>query len=382
MSRFFDHYLRGADNGWPETPDVRVYVEAYTPPEAFPRRKNGYWRSDPAFPLPDTETRTLFLGPGTLDPQSPVSASHFPYHHRPTWGTAGPLCSGGGGEPNGLGRDLRPDEAVVPTFTSAPIAEPLEFVGFPEAVLHLSCTAPVATAVVRLADVHPDGTSALVSFGVLNLTHRDGHAEPAPLEPGRIYEVTVTLNAAGYRFLPGHRLRLSIASASWPLIWPSPYPSENRLYCGPGTPSRLTLPVVSPSALPPPAFKTTPPELTYPGAGTSEPAKWDIVEDVLAGSLTVRLYEGGTAVLPDGRSLFTDERIEMTAYHNDPAHALLFNECNYRLREHGYETHVRSTGAFRSTATDIHLDIQLSVTLNGSPFYQKAWLETVPRRLF
>lgn len=382
MTRFFDYWLKGLDNGVMAEPDVRVFRAEYTPPEAFPKSWNGAWLAYPAYPIPGAQTQVLYLGAGRLTPQPPSTNLSIRYPHRPTWGTAGPLCSGGGGAPNGLARDLRPDEALCPTFTSEPLDAPLDVIGFPEVVLHLSCTAPVATAVVRLSDVHPDGTSALVSWGVLNLTHRAGHTDPQPLTPGEIYEVKITLKAAGYRFLAGHRLRLAVASAHWPMLWPSPNPAQNSLHCGPGTPSHLSLPIAPPSSLPVPVFKTTPADLPTVGGGRDEAPVWRITEDVLAGSLTVSLYEGGESDLPDGRSLFADERIELTAFHHDPARARLYNACTYRLREHGYETEVCSTGAFRSTATDIHLDIQLTVRLNGNVFFQKAWLETAPRRLF
>ena len=92
-------------------------------------------------------------------------------------------------------------------------------------------------------------------------------------------------------------------------------------------------------------------------------------------------YGGDTSVLPDGTSLSTSEMIELTAYHHDPAHARLYNEVNYHLKERGYETHVRSTGTIRSTGTDFHADVELLVTLNGNIFFQKSWLETIPRRL-
>ena len=85
--------------------------------------------------------------------------------------------------------------------------------------IHLSVSAAVATAVVRLTDVAPDGTSSQVSAGILNLTHRSSHERPAPMEPGRIAEIRVSMRPAGYRFLAGHRLRVSVASAAWPIIW-------------------------------------------------------------------------------------------------------------------------------------------------------------------
>ncbi|MGH2522270.1 MAG: hypothetical protein ACRDH2_07180, partial [Anaerolineales bacterium] len=59
----------------------------------------------------------------------------------------------------------------------------------------------------------------------------------------------------------------------------------------------------------------------------------------------------------------------------------LSTEITYRLKEQGYETHVRATGAIRSTESDFHVDLELLVTLNGSIFFQKSWLESIPRRL-
>jgi hypothetical protein len=117
------------------------------------------------------------------------------------------------------------------------------------------------------------------------------------------------------------------------------------------------------------------------GSGSEGEAQWHITEDVLAGSVTVHSYGADTTVLPNGVSLFSDERLAITAFHADPAHAQLVNECNYVLKEKGYETHVRSAGTIRSTATDFHLDIELTVKLNGNVFFQKSWLESVPRNL-
>src|SRR5262249_5887040 len=73
-----------------------------------------------------------------------------------------------------------------------------------------------------LCDLHPSGESLRVSYGVLNLTHRDGHETPAPLEPGRRYRVRIQLNDAGSAFPAGHRIRLALSTAYWPIMWPSP----------------------------------------------------------------------------------------------------------------------------------------------------------------
>lgn len=101
---------------------------------------------------------------------------------------------------------------------------------------------------------------------------------------------------------------------------------------------------------------------------------------MLAGSVTVEVYRGDTTVLPDGRTLFNAERLLLTAYERDPAHVVFANQVDYRLNEHSHETRICSTGTIRSTATDFHSDIELCVDLSGNLFFQKSWLESIPRR--
>src|SRR4029077_6863140 len=119
-----------------------------------------------------------------------------------------------------------------------------------------SADAPVAQLAARLFDVAPDGRVTRGSYHGLNLTPRGGHEHPEPLEPGRYYTVSVSLNDCGHRFLPGHRIRLSIATAYWPIVWPAPYPATLTIRTGD---SALALPLrQGGGASPPVEFK--PPE--------------------------------------------------------------------------------------------------------------------------
>jgi hypothetical protein len=308
------------------------------------------------------------------------------FRHRPTVGTRAALSWGAGGPPNGLARDLRPDEALGPTYTSEPLASPLEILGVPEVVLHLSVSAPVATAVVRLTDVAPDGTSGQVSAGILNLTHRHSHVEPEALAPGRVEEIRVPLRPAGYRFLPGHRIRVSVASSAWPVIWPSPFAAEFALHRGPRTPSRLMLPVIPAAGGPGdtvvPAFKTTPPELPLVGReGRSDEPAWRITTDILAGSVTVSVHDGGEDLLDDGRRLYASETLTMTAFDEDPARAILDADVVYRWREHAFEAEIRARSTQTSDAAAFHLDVDLQVDIDGERFFARSWRGSIDRRL-
>ena len=98
----------------------------------------------------------------------------------------------------------------------------IEILGAPVVTLDVAADRPVANLAVRLCDVHPDGASLRVSYGMLNLAHRDGHEAPAPLVPGRRYRVRIQLNDAGAVFPAGHRIRVALSTTYWPMIWPAP----------------------------------------------------------------------------------------------------------------------------------------------------------------
>ena len=88
--------------------------------------------------------------------------------------------------------------------------------------LTLTADRPQAQIAVRLCHVHPDGASTRITWGVLNLSHRDSHADPAPLVPGQPVTVTLDLDHIAYRVPAGHRLRLAVSSSYWPMLWPAP----------------------------------------------------------------------------------------------------------------------------------------------------------------
>jgi putative CocE/NonD family hydrolase len=386
LVRFFDHWLKGVDNGAMEEPALTFFRREFAVPEPFPRTWPGAWRSEPSFPAPGASETTLWLGPGELPlaggltSERPATPGSDRFSHRATTGTRTALSWGAGSPPNGLARDLRLDDALIPTYTSPPLEAAIDVLGFPIAWLAIGASMPVATLVVRLADVAADGTVAQVSAGVLNLTHRRSHATPAALEPGRIEEVRVPLRAAGYRFAPGHRIRLSIASAYWPVLWPSPYPGVLTVH---QRESRIVLPTIPPGSgsLPTPEFKTSPPGLDEVGTSTSEPPAWRIAEDVIAGTVTVSTHEADETVLPDGTALWTGESIEMTASDSDPAHSRLADRIVYRLDQDGHRVDVRAGGETTSTETDFRMTVDLEVDLDGAPFFRRSWDETIPRRL-
>src|SRR4029077_4371644 len=118
--------------------------------------------------------------------------------------------------------DQRPDDALSLVFDSAILDVPLEILGGPVVDLTLESDQPVAQIAVRLNEVAPNGESTRVTWGVLNLTHRDGHNDPKPLEVGHRTRAVIKMNEAGHRFSAGSRIRLALSTSYWPIVWPSP----------------------------------------------------------------------------------------------------------------------------------------------------------------
>src|SRR5690606_11572763 len=108
----------------------------------------------------------------------------------------------------------------------------------------------VALFAARLSDVDEEGRATRVTYGLLNLTHRDSHEQPEPLQPGRTYTVRITLNGVAQSFPPGHRIRLAVSTSYWPLAWPPPRPIRMRAFPGSSALDLPTRPSDEPDEVP------------------------------------------------------------------------------------------------------------------------------------
>jgi hypothetical protein len=98
--------------------------------------------------------------------------------------------------------------------------------------LRVTIDQPLGNLAIRLVDVHPDGACFRVSWGVINLAHRHGNEIPEPVTPGVPIDVVVRLDECGYHFAAGHRIRLSISTAYWPMVIPCPYLVTAQIHTG------------------------------------------------------------------------------------------------------------------------------------------------------
>jgi len=212
--------------------------------------------------------------------------------------------------PYGLSIDKRPDE-IHSLLYEWSVSEELEILGDPVLAATLRLSHPVAFLSAKLCDVLEDGTSVLVSRGILNLTHRDSHTTPKPVVPGETVEVSLELDATSWVFEVGHMIRLAIAGSDWPNAWPPPEASE--LTVVPDR-SRLVLPTVSGDHPIKERPRFHPVKGSLPlSAGDQERVEpiWRIEHDVYARETRVVTHQLSRSSLPDRWSSWRTEDVRV-----------------------------------------------------------------------
>ncbi|RBP65437.1 hypothetical protein DFO66_10420 [Brevibacterium sanguinis] len=431
--RWFDHWLKDIDTGIMDEPMLRLWMQDSVSPRSSYEQRPGHWVEEDDWPSPRIESRTLRLRDRHLiaaddDPQAGGSAR--------SGSDAAPPRPVGRGEEAGTGlvrgdsspesdaaEAMRPEPgeqslksplsvgmfagkwasyAAVPdlpfdqreedggalTFDTDFLTEDVAICGRPECSFLVSSDKPVAMLVVRLSDILPSGEATRVTYGILNLTHRGGSEEPEPLEPGRRYRVTVPLNGIAQVFPAGHRIRLSVSTSYWPLVWPAPEAATVTLTPGEST---LTLPVRRPvptddgivgfeEAEAAPELEVTPLE--------TGDHQWRVIRDLATNVSTLE-------IINDQGSFRIDETGTTIRRKTDEWYSFRWNEVNSTRGETrtirriergdwGIEVHTRTV--LTSTPEDFHITAELDAYeleegLGYTRIHSQNWHREIPRDL-
>jgi len=252
--RWFDHHLKGHDNGIDKVPAVTYYVMG---PFDGSESSGNIWRHADAWPIPAERSEWFASGSGQLTRDSAPGAATLEFAHDPD-----DPCPTIGGRNLNLPagpRDQRPleerDDVLV--FTTAPLESDLEVTGRVSALVTLTSDKRDTDVAVRLTDVYPDGRSVLIASGIRRATLSRDNTKLHPLKPAEKRVVEVDLWATSIVFAKGHRIRMSISGSNYPR-WESSTntviengqrgPKEvarNKVHFGGNEPTRLLLPVVT-----------------------------------------------------------------------------------------------------------------------------------------
>jgi putative CocE/NonD family hydrolase len=219
--RWWDRWLKGVETGVENDPAMRLYLMDSAPPRDWYEERPGRWIAEQSWPSPSIAARRLHLGAGGALSEKAGALPATPVSTPQDCGMAGgEYCAIWLGPE--LPGDQRIDDEKSVCFDTAPLGERTDIVGAPVLRLRISADRPRAMAAVRLCDVQPDGASTRITYGVLNLCHRNGHGFPKDVVPGETMEIALRLDDIAYSAAPGNRLRAAVSSTYWPLVWPSP----------------------------------------------------------------------------------------------------------------------------------------------------------------
>jgi uncharacterized protein len=267
--RWFDHFLKGLDNGVERDPPVYVFVMG-----------ENRWHAEHDWPLPEaTPTRYYFAsgghanslkGNGVLTTTPPRKEVTDAYTYDPRNPTLDPFGSypGHNGSIDGAldtRRSAIGDEVLV--YQTPPLDSPVEVTGPIEATLYASTSARDTDWYMRLVDVQPNGRSLFLAEGAMRARNRDpanegqfSSAQLSTIDPGRVYEYKIQFwRGTGNLFERGHRIRVEISSSWYPYFLPNLNTGADNLamvsvseavvahqtvHHGPEYPSHILLPVI------------------------------------------------------------------------------------------------------------------------------------------
>jgi putative CocE/NonD family hydrolase len=373
--RWFDHWLKGIDNGVDREPRLLVYQQHSHPPGSEPQDIPGEWRAE-SWPLQGLEMQRWYLGPHHELSRTPAESAIEHLRYVPS---AGATAGFWWGELSG---DQRPTDEFSLVYESELLEEPLAILGQPQATLRAAASSPLADWVVRLEDVAPDGQVTAITGAGLNGAQRNSPARPMPLEPDQEYALTVNLYLTSWVWERGHRIRVSVSNAQWPMFWPTPYTMTTSLRLGTENGSSLTLPVVPLKGGVPPRL-SMPEAIETPGGISTTgdyawPGTWKLERDEGTGQNTVT-WSGTAAVrFPWG----TFEHTEKAAWHVDDSHpeaASAEGEADSIERLADRTLIYRGRLKLSTDHTTLHYDFTRELLRDGSVVRSRSWHEDIAR---
>jgi predicted acyl esterase len=373
--RWWDEWLRGRATGVRDEPMLLAWMQEPAAPSTFYAQRPGRWVAEPVWPAA-AGSLSLTLGregtaAGQGDRLDTVSVGE----------SVG--IEGGFWCPFGHVGDWAPDQRDDPhhslCYTTAPLTERLELLGRPRLGLRVMADRPLAQLAVRLNAVSGDGSATLLTRGMLNLAHRDSHTQPSPLEPGRFYDLTVTLQSLGQAVAAGQRLRVAISPGYWPWLWPSPERATLTIDASAGLtlelPRRTPRPDGAAPCADPLAAPPLPHRITRSASGARQLARDGELVRMTHHPHDFRLEMGGGAVVDwSGPDVYT-------LVESDPLSASIESERRVQMTREGWDAEVRIASSMRCDGQAFAVETRLQAASGAERLASREWRFRIPRDL-
>jgi putative CocE/NonD family hydrolase len=379
--RWWDRWLKGERNGVENDPALRLWLQDHVPPAPHYDHRPGRWIALDGWPDASIARVSWALNADGLAP-TPGAKAALTISSPQTNGLAnGEWC------PYGLGKvapelplDQRIDDVGSLVFDTAPLGKETLLVGDPAAHLDIAVDRPVAFVCVRVSDVAPDGQVTKVTYGLLNLTHRDSRASPTKLEPGRRYKVKVRLNEIAHAFAPGHRLRVAVSTSCFPMVWASPEPVTLTLHAGE---SFIELPfakdgalrVVEPFAA---AECAAPRPMTIIRAGGD---KRQITRDLISDRTSLHVWrdDGCTRIDEIGTEVAYSKLKDISIVGGDPLSMRVIVATSHAFHRTDWDARLDTRIVMTCDKTHFHLNSDIDAYADGARLFSRSQQYKIPR---
>jgi predicted acyl esterase len=378
--RWWDFWLKGLPTGVMRDPPFRTYVLDSIPPTGEYDQWPGRWISDQVWNAGNTTVKQWYLNedgiggaPGKeseLTVSTPQDIGH----------DGGDYCIMFNG--SGFPGDQTRDDAGSLTFDSPVLVTDMDIVGQPAVELDFSVDRPVAFIALRLNDVRPDGKVARITYQLQNLCQYKSRETPEALVPGKRYRIKVSLDDIAWRLPKGHKLRVSISTSYWPLLWPAPEQVKLTVFAGA---SRVYVPIRKP--IPDEKAPEFPPAEASPAADIriidKPEATRDVFTDEVTGETVIEEFDdnGKVEIAPHGLIVHSATEKTFRIRPDDPLSAVM--ETHWTEEHQRGDWHTRVETYTRHSATKTHWIIwgQLDAYENEEKVLSREWNEEVPRNL-
>ncbi len=373
--RWWDQWLKGRNTGITEEPPLSIYMQEWHAPDPHLKNVPGKWRGEIGWPPRNVANTTLYLFEGHALSTGRAKPAVDQLRYVPSVGVEAGFWWGE------LLTDQRPVDAFSLTYDSVPLTQELTILGRPHALLSVSSSAPLADWFARLSDVAPDGTVTQVTGAGINGAQRDSASEAAELVPNQTYSLDIEMHLATWTFPRGHRIRLSVSNALWPMIWPTPYAMTTTLQLGGEAGSRLTLPLVPLSMYAAPRFALPEPSeerSDIKDEGYPWPGDWKTERDEVNAKTKVTWSGKSEETYPWGKE--TDyEGITYLADDNHPETSSVQAEAEILMALKQQTLRWQGHLTLSSDAKNFYYKYTRELLKDGQLFKQKTWEETIPR---
>jgi len=377
--RWWDQYLKGIDTGVAEDPDYRAFVMNSIKPKRWLDERPGRWIAETHWPSDNIKPIELHFNNDQLSFKSGSTDVTV---------SSPQDCGACGGEyfpfafSDELPSEQSYDNARSCCFYSEAINERLDIVGAPEITLTLASSTSCAQIAVRLLDQRPDGTSALITHGVFNLTHITSHEFPVALKAGEKIDVSFALDQIAYHLPAGHKMAIALSTSYWPLIWPSPAQTSLTLSSGNiSIPVRTAADDISRDEV---QFEA-PEGASHWQPENLRPASYqhDTTTDPKTGVVLTSIVCDFGENKDTNHGLISGGKMQeqWSIHPNDPLSA----KVNAQWQQTGgradamWRTEV--TTAMHSDSGYFYISAELTATLNDKPFFKKSYKDRIERQL-